>query len=109
MVLHDLDGIIWTKLFTDAAFDADVGVNHMGLAALTRDRLNGAVPGAKRTAGAVTVDDLKADQGLADLRWTTFFIDVGFVFVQEVFQGTLDGVGRPFSQTAETVFVNFFA
>jgi hypothetical protein len=109
MVLLDFDGIIWTKLFTDTAFDADVGVNHMCFSAFTRDRLNGAVPGTKCTTGAFPINDLKANQRFTNLRWATFFVDVGFVFVQEVFQSTLNGVGGSFSQTAETVFVNFFA
>jgi hypothetical protein len=109
MVLLNFDGIVWTELFTDTAFDADVGVDHMGLSAFTGDRLNGAVPGTECTTGAFPINDLKANQRFTNLRWATFFIDVGFVFVQEVFQSALDGVGGPFSQTAETVFVNFFA
>jgi len=85
MILYDLDGIVWTELFTDAAFDADIRVNHMCLAPFTGDRLDGAVPSTERTTGACAVDDLKTDQGLADFRWTTLFVDVGIVFVQEVF------------------------
>ncbi len=107
--LDDLDGIVWTKLFTDAAFDTSVGVNHMCLAPLTGDGIGRAVPGTERTTGAFTVNDLESDQAFTDLRWATFFVDVGFVFVQEVFQSTLNWVGGSFSQTTETVLINFFA
>src|SRR5450759_1051916 len=90
---------------TDAAADALVGVNHVDLALLARDRVFGAFAPAERTAVAVFGDDVERDECLAHARRAALFLDVGFVFVAEITDRAEDRIGGRFAQAAErTVF-----
>ena len=102
----NFDGVEVTYLHTDTAADADVGVDMVDTAALAGDGVDGAVAGANGTAGAgIGLDDV-LDEGLADLGGTAFFLDVGFIFITEIFQGALYGIGCGLTEAAHGGVLN---
>jgi hypothetical protein len=104
--LINLNGIIGTKLFADAAFDTDIRVDHMGLAAFASDGIDRAVSGTEGTTRAEVFLDFKPDEGFADFGGAAFLEDMRFVFIQEVFQRTFDRIRRSFSEAAKTVLID---
>lgn len=75
----------------------------MRLAPLASDGLHWAISCADGTTCTSRRLYLKSDQRAADLGWATFFIDMRFVFVAEVFERADNRVWRALSKSAQAV------
>ena len=97
----DFDGIKVAHLHADAAADADIRIDDMGLAAFAGDGIDRAVAGADGAAGAELFQNFVADQGPANFGRAAFFVDMGFIFLAEVLERADDRVGSALTQTAQ--------
>ena len=83
------------------ALDALGLVDYVGVLDRAGDRIDGALACAERAALALLGLDDVADELRALAGGALLVLDVGHVFVHEVLQGRLDGVGRRLAEAAE--------
>lgn len=79
----------------------------MHLSSFSADGFHRTISRADGTSGAGRGLNLETDQGFANFCRATFFVNVGFVFVAEMFECANNRVWSALSKTAETVAGNF--
>jgi len=77
----------------NTTFDANILINYVGKLSFTGYCIHRAIPSTDGTAGAGTIQNLISDQGTAYFGRTSFFKDVGFVFIHKVCQGGNNRIG----------------
>ncbi len=83
----DCDGVEIADLHANTAADACIRVDAMRLPAFAADGAYRAISGAHSATGASLCQNFVTDQAAADFCRAAFFVNVGFVFLTEVFQG----------------------
>jgi GT2 family glycosyltransferase len=98
-----MNGIKVADLHANSAVYAGFFVNDVRLSPLAADGMYRAISGANCAACTGFCLYFKTNEGAADFCGASFFVNVRFVFVAEMFKGADDGVGRSLTQPAQAV------